>query len=39
MTENTTEQQISVTLRDSEVTKEKSDDLSLDSSSLERSQT
>jgi hypothetical protein len=39
MTENTTEQQISVTLRESEVTKEKSDDLFLDSSSLEGSQT
>ena len=39
MTENTEEQQISVTLRDYEVTKDKSDDLSLVSSSLEGSQT
>ena len=39
MTENTAEQQISVTFRDSEVTKEKSDDFSLVSSSLEGSQT
>ena len=39
MADNTTEQQISDTPRDSELTKEKSDDFSLVSSSLEGSQT